>query len=137
LARAAGLGDSPDSALAFGNSALALLGADEKHPLLADALRWQGSVLRDRGQPSAARPLYERSLEVATEIGYTAGRAHAMNCLGTLAQRRGELAEAATLYAAALVEAEGCGETRLMGMVQQNLGIVADSRGNPASALAH
>jgi hypothetical protein len=61
LARAAGLGDSPDSTLEFGQTAIVLLGADEKNPLLADALRWQGSVLRDRGEPFAARPLYERS----------------------------------------------------------------------------
>src|SRR5690242_20341285 len=70
LARAAGLGDSPDSALAFGQTAITLLGADDKNPLLADALRWQGSVLRDRGEPSAARPLYERSLRIATAIDY-------------------------------------------------------------------
>jgi tetratricopeptide (TPR) repeat protein len=137
LARAAGVGDSPDAALAFGQDALALLGADERNPLLADVLRWQGSVLRDRGDPSAARPLYERSLQIATTIEYGSGRAHAINCLATLAQRRGALDEATTLYLGSLAEAERCGDTQLMGMLEQNLGIIADIRGNPASALAH
>src|ERR1051325_1478493 len=79
LARAAGLGDSPDSALAMTQDALDMLGGDHKNPLYADVLRWQGSVLRDRGELSAARPLYERSLVVSTSLDYVAGRAHALN----------------------------------------------------------
>jgi tetratricopeptide (TPR) repeat protein len=103
----------------------------------ARRLAWQGSVLRDLGEPSAARPLYERSLQITTAINYESGRAHALNCLGTLAQRRGELDEATRFYFAALRDALHSGEPRLVGMVEQNLGIVAGIRGNPASALAH
>jgi tetratricopeptide (TPR) repeat protein len=137
LARAAGLGDSPDAALQGHRSALALLGSDEATPLLADVLRWQGSVLRDRGRTSDAEPLYEQSLTVARAISYEAGHAHALNCLAGLAQRRGDINRSANLLSAALDIAGRCGETQLAGMIQQNLGIIADIRGNPAASLAH
>lgn len=137
LARAAGLGDSPDDALDWHREALSLLGADEPTPLMADVLRWQGSVLRDRGRTSEAEPLYHESLRIATELGYEEGRAHALNCLASLAQRRGDLIATANYLTDALALADHCGETRLVGMIQQNLGITADIRGNPAAALAH
>jgi len=135
LARAAGL--LPDEALAWHREALSLLGTDEETSLLADVLRWQGTVLRDRGETSQAEPLYERSLRIATTLGYDAGRAHALNCLAILAQRRGDLSGATRMYTAAMDLAERCDEARLVGMVQQNLGIVADIRGNAPAALAH
>ena len=114
LARAAGLGDSPDAALAWHREALDLLGTDEPSPLLADVLRWQGSVLRDRGQTSAAQPLYEQSLAIAIELEYDSGHAHALNCLA-LAQRRGDIAGAASYFGDALSIAERAGERRLLG----------------------
>src|SRR6185503_3269425 len=137
LARAAGYGDSPDAALQLGREAISLLTGDDESPLLADVLRWQGSVMRERGQTSAAEPLYRRSLDVAERLDYDAGRAHALNALGSLAQRRGDLTAAGKLISEALVLATRCGETRLVGMLQQNLGIIADIRGNRASALAY
>jgi tetratricopeptide (TPR) repeat protein len=137
LARAAGLGDSPDEALRWHNDAIALLGSDEETPLLADVLRWQATVLRERGRTSDAEPLYRRSLEISTRLGYEAGRAHAINYLGSLALRRGDIITAAEMATEALTIADQCGETRLVGMLQQNLGIIADIRGNPAAALAH
>lgn len=137
LARAAGLGDLPDAAIEWHREALELLGSDEPTPLFADVLRWQGSVLRDRGQTSAAEPLYEQSLQVAVDLRYDSGHAHALNCLGSLAQRRGDIAAAASYFGDALLLAERCGERRLVGMLQQNLGVIADIRGNPIAALAH
>jgi tetratricopeptide (TPR) repeat protein len=137
LARAAGLGDSPDAALEWHREALSLLGDDEITPLLADVLRWQGSVLRDRGRTSDAEPLYQRSLDISIRLDYESGHAHALNCLGSLAQRRGDIIAAANLLTTALALADNCGETRLVGMIQQNLGILADIRGNPAAAEAH
>src|SRR4051812_26294432 len=136
LARAAGVGESPDDALALNEEALALLG-HEATPLLCDILRWQGSVLRDRGQTSAAEPLYLRSLEVARSIRYALGRANALNCLGSLAQRRGDITAAANFFSDALTIAERVGDERLIGMLQQNLGVIADIRGNPMGALGH
>ena len=137
LARAAGYGDSPDAALQLGREAISMLTDDEETPLLADVLRWQGSVMRERGQTSAAEPFYRRSLDVAEHLGYDAGRAHALNSLASLAQRRGDLASAANLISSALALAVRCGEMRLVGMLQQNLGILADIRGDRAAALAY
>jgi tetratricopeptide (TPR) repeat protein len=137
LARAAGLGDAPDDALQLHRDAVSILGTDKATPLLADVLRWQATVLRDRGRTSDAEPLYQKSLDVATELGYDAGRAHATNDLASLALRRGDVTGAANLMTDALEIADRCGETRLVGMLQQNLGIAADIRGNPAAAIAH
>jgi tetratricopeptide (TPR) repeat protein len=137
LAQAAGLGNSPDDALRLGDQALEYLGASGETPLLADALRWQGSLLRDCGRTSEAEPLYHRSLAVSKRIGYQPGVAHSLNCLGSLAQRRGDISGAASLVTEALGVADRCGDRRLLGMLQQNLGMFADIRGNPAAAIAH
>ena len=137
LARAAGLGDCPDDAIKWNREALSLLGTSGDTPLLVDVLRWQGSVLRDRGRTSEAEPLYRRSLEIAEQIGYDAGVAHALNCFASLAQRRGNITTSANLISDALTAANRCGDRRLVGMLQQNLGLVADIRGNPAAAQAH
>jgi tetratricopeptide (TPR) repeat protein len=137
LARAAGLGDSPDDALQLHRDALTLVGTDEASPFVADVLRWQATVLRDRGRTSEAEPLYTRSLELSIKLGYDAGHAHALNFLGSLAARRGDVTRAANMMTDALELAERCREKRLVGMIQQNLGILADMRGNPAAAMAH
>jgi tetratricopeptide (TPR) repeat protein len=100
-------------------------------------LRWQATVLRERGRTSEAEPLYKRSLAISIRLGYKAGEANATNYLSSLALRRGDLIGAANLMTDALTMAESAGERRLVGMIQQNLGIVADIRGNPAAALAH
>ena len=137
LARAAGLGDSPDDAVRWNSDALSLLGATQPTTLVADVLRWQGTVLRDRGHAVEARPLYQRSLTLARELNYEPGIAHALNCLGILALNAGDLSTAGDRSREALTVTESCGERRLVGMIQQNLGVMADIRGNPASALAH
>ncbi|MGH7619379.1 MAG: tetratricopeptide repeat protein [Gemmatimonadaceae bacterium] len=137
LARAAGFGDSPDEALQWHREAQAFLESDDETPLLADVLRWQAVVLRDRGRTSEAEPLFARSLAVATRIRYESGRAHALNQISSLALRRGDLVSATNTLSDALTLAARAGESRLVGMIQQNLGIVADIRGNPAAAIAH
>lgn len=136
LARSAGYGDAPDVALQRHRDALALLD-DEPTPLHADVLRWQGTVHRDRGRTSDAEPLYRRSLEIASELGYDAGVAHALNCLAGLAQRRGDLAAAGTMLTDAHLIADRVGDRRLVTMVQANLGILSDIRGNTIAAIAH
>lgn len=137
VARAAGYGDSAEEVLKAGIDAVALLTGEEESPLLADLLRWQGSVLRDRGRTSEAQPLYERSLAVADRLHYEVGRAHALNCLGGIAQRRGDLHAAFEYFTEALKLSTESGEDRLTAMIQQNLAIVADIRGEPEVALAH
>lgn len=138
LAMAAGYGSaSEDIVLRSDPASLALLGADEDTPLLADVLRWQGSVLRDRGQTTEAEDLYRRSLELSNKLSFEAGQAHALNCLGTIAQRRGDLTAANQFFHDAQRIAEGCGEGRLAGMIQQNRGVVADIAGDADTAFEH
>ncbi len=104
---------------------------------MADVLRWKGSILRDRGNHSAASDLYAQSLAVADSIAYRGGRAHALNCLGTIAQFRGDLNAAERWYGEAARLAHRLSDRRLSGMVQQNLGLVADMQGRSDEALAH
>lgn len=138
LAMAAARGTSEkELVLRSDSEGLMLLGVPEECALLADVLRWQGSVLRDRGQTEEAEALYNRSLRVAQACDYLAGQSHAVNCLGALAQRRGELHRAGQLFKAAYRMAEGCGDMALAGMIQQNRGIVADIAGDTEAALAH
>ena len=134
-ARAAERRDAPDDALARYDEALKLLEGLEPAELLADALRWKGTVHRERGETEEARVLYARSAAIADTLGYRAGKAHALNCLAAVAQRRGDMAEAERLYRlAALVGAEA-GDQRLLDMIQQNLGILANIRGDLDEAL--
>ena len=137
LARAAGYGESPETALESIRDAFVLLGGDSDAPIAADLLRWQGSIICERGQTAAAEPLYRRSLEIARRVEYHAGTAHALNCLAAIAQRRGNITDASNLVSDALALAEQCGDRRLIGIVQQNLGMFADIRGNSAAALGH
>jgi tetratricopeptide (TPR) repeat protein len=136
LARATGYGDAPDIALQRSRDALALLD-EELTSLHADVLRWQGTVLRDRGRTSEAEPLYRRSLQIASELRYDAGVAHALNCLAGLAQRRGDLRTATKMLTHAHVLADRVGDQMLMTMIQSNLGIISDIRGNTVAAIAH
>jgi tetratricopeptide (TPR) repeat protein len=133
-ARAAERGDAPEEALACYDEALELLG-DRQLEVLADVLRWKGTVLRERGETAAACALYERSAEVADALSYTAGKAHALNCLAIIAQRRGELEESERLYEQAAQLGMAADDQRLLGMIQQNLGIIANIRGNLDVAL--
>jgi tetratricopeptide (TPR) repeat protein len=138
LAMAAARGSS-EAELVLGSDpeALLLLGVDDESPLLADVLRWQGSILRDRGQTEEAESLYQRSLRAAQHHDYLAGQSHAVNCLGVIAQRRGHLKRAGQLFVTAQRMAEGCGDRTLAGMIQQNRGVIADIAGDCEEALAH
>ena len=138
LATAAGRGAvARDLVLGSDPESLALLGVAEESTLQADVLRWQGSVLRERGQTAEAEQRYTRSLKLAQDLDYLAGQAHAVNLLAAIAQRRGELQRAGQLFQAAQRMAEGCGDRQLGGMIRQNRGIVSDICGDFDAALAH
>src|SRR5256885_1214923 len=77
-ARATGFGPWPETAVKRAQEALSLLATEQPTALLADTLRWEGTVWRDRGRTSEAEPLYRRSLQVSIELGYDTGIAHAM-----------------------------------------------------------
>jgi tetratricopeptide (TPR) repeat protein len=124
-------------ALQHHRDALALLDDDVQTPLHADVLRWQGTVLRDRGRTSDAESLYRESLEIASALGYELGVAHALNCLAGLAQRRGDLNTAGRLLTDAHILADRCGDRHLVTMIQSNLGVISDIRGNTIAAIAH
>jgi tetratricopeptide (TPR) repeat protein len=130
-------GADPDRAIESCDHALALLLPVGPSDALADVLRWKGSILRDRGNHTAASDLYSQSLAVADSIGYRGGRAHAMNCLGTIAQLRGDTAAAERWYGEAARLAHRLGDRRLSGMVQQNLGVIAEVQQRTDEAVAH
>ncbi len=127
---------TPREALGWYDRALASLDPAGTDALCADLLRWKGTVHRECGETAEAEALYRHSKEVAGAIGYSAGEAHALNCLAAIAQRRGDLSLAESFYDDAALIALAAGEMRLSGMIQQNLGILANIRGDWDGALA-
>ena len=116
------LGDAT-RALQLYDDALSLLEDETDLPLLADALRWKGTLHREQGETELAHHCYKQSLVHAEECGSLNCRAHAYNCLAIVAQRRGSLTESERLYAQASELAAKAGDVRLLGMIEQNLGV--------------
>jgi len=135
-ARSAELLGASNEALGWYDRALASLEGQGPSEVLADVLRWKGSVHRECGDTTEAERLYARSADIAAVIGYALGQAHVANCRAVIAQRRGALAEAAQRYSEAAVLASRAGDTRLVTMTQRNLGIIATIRGDHEEALA-
>jgi tetratricopeptide (TPR) repeat protein len=98
--------------------------------MLADALRWKGTLHREQGETEVAYSCYKQSLVHAETCGSLNCRAHAYNCLAIIAQRRGNLTESEKLYAEASALAAKAGDVRLLGMIEQNLGVLLNMRGN-------
>jgi len=121
-------------ALGLFDDALSALGEGSGDPLVADVLRWKGTLLRERGETEAAFRCYSKSLDKARLSGSVRAEAHALNCLAIISQRRGENKDAERLYAEAASLAEKVGDTRLLGMIQQNRGVLANMRGDFAAA---
>ena len=123
-------------ALGLYDDVIAQFGEADADPLLADALRWKGTVLRERGETESAHRCYVRSLISAERCDSIGRQAHALNCLAIVAQRRGESRDTDALYAKAADLASRANESRLLGMIEQNRGVLADMRGDLADAEA-
>jgi len=127
---------APAEALGWYDRALATL-TGEWSEMLVDVLRWKGTAHRDCGDTAEAERLYERSAEIAGEIGYRAGQAHVTNCRAIIVHRRGDLIAAQQLYLEARELARCADDARLMAMTERNLGSLAAVRGFPDKALSH
>jgi len=118
------------------DDALSLLADETDLPLLADALRWKGTVHREQGETEVAYRCYKQSLVHAEACGSLNARGAAYNCLAIVAQRRGNLSESEQLYAQASELASKAGDVRLLSMIEQNLGVLLNMRGNHVAAEA-
>jgi tetratricopeptide (TPR) repeat protein len=118
------------------DDALSLLADETDLPLLADALRWKGTVHREQGETELAHRCYKQSLAHAEACGSLNATAAGYNCLAIIAQRRGNLTESEQLYAQASELAAKAGDVRLLSMIEQNLGVLLNMRGNLAAAEA-
>ena len=136
LAREAEQRGDATRSLQLYDDALTLLGDERDLQLLADALRWKGTLHREQGDTEAAYRCYRQSLIYAETCGSVDGRAHVHNCLAIVAQRRGNLAESEGLYAKAFELASKAGDVRLLGMIEQNRGVLLNMRGNHVAAEA-
>ncbi|HJQ53723.1 MAG TPA: tetratricopeptide repeat protein [Gemmatimonadaceae bacterium] len=128
-------GDVP-KALGLYDDAIEALEREQDLALLADALRWKGTVHREQGETEVAYRCYAQSLIHAEKCGSPGSRAHALNCLAIIAQRRGKLAESEKLYTEAGDFANRAGDVRLLGMIEQNRGVLLNMRGNFVAAEA-
>src|SRR3982074_2950371 len=81
-------------ALGLYDDALSALGEGSADPLVANVLRWKGTLLRERGETEAAFRCYSKSLDKARVCGSIGAEAHALNCRAIVHQRRGENKEA-------------------------------------------
>jgi tetratricopeptide (TPR) repeat protein len=96
-------GDTAKS-LGLYDDAIEALEREQDIALLADALRWKGTLHREQGETEAAYRCYTQSLINAEKCGSVSCRAHGFNCLAIVAQRRGNLPESEKLY----LQAEMC-----------------------------
>jgi len=133
-ARAADRDGDTEKSLALFDGAIGLLQRPADVALLADALRWKGTVYREVGETEAAYQCYTKSLAYAERIGAVAAKAHAFNCLAIVAQRRGELRDAGIHYAHAAQLAAEANDSRLLGMIEQNRGVLMNTTANFAAA---
>src|ERR1700694_5271540 len=128
-------GDAVRSARLY-DDALALLAEETDLPLLADTLRWKGTLHREQGETELAYRCYKQSLVHAENCGSLNAQAAGYNCLAIIAQRRGNLTESERLYAQASELAAKAGDVRLLSMIEQNLGVLLNMRGNLVAAEA-
>jgi tetratricopeptide (TPR) repeat protein len=126
-------GDTAKS-LGLYDDAIALLDDERDLSLLADALRWKGTLHREQGEAEAAYRCYKLSLNYAVRCGSVSSKAHCYNCMAIVAQRRGNLTECERLYMHASGLASKAGDVRLLGMIEQNRGVLMNIRGNFAAA---
>ena len=84
--------------LGFYDDAIEMLEREQDLVLLADALRWKGTLHREQGETEAAYRCYTQSLIHAEKCGSIRCKAHGFNCLAIIAQRRGNLTESEKLY---------------------------------------
>lgn len=118
------------------DDAIEALDREQDIALLADTLRWKGTLHREQGETEAAYRCYTQSLIHAENCGSIGCKAHGFNCLAIIAQRRGNFAESEKLYTQAADFAGKAGDIRLLGMIEQNRGVLFNMRGNFVAAEA-
>jgi tetratricopeptide (TPR) repeat protein len=134
LARASEERGDTARSLALYDQAIEILKDESDLELLADALRWKGTLHREQGETGAAHRAYKESLRYAVRCGSVSSKAHCYNCLAIVAQRRGDLKECERLYMHAADLASKAGDMRLLGIVEHNRGVLMNMRGKYAAA---
>ncbi len=127
-----------DTARSLGlyEAAIEVLDDESDLALLAEALRWKGTLHREQGETEAAYSCYKKSLSYAVRCGSVSSKAHCYNCLAIVAQRRGNLNECERLYMHAANLASKAGDIRLLGIVEHNRGVLMNTQGKLAAAEA-
>jgi len=114
--------------------AIGCLGDEKDLALLADALRWKGTLHREQGDTETAYRCYKQSLTYAVRCGSVSCKAHCYNCLAIVAQRRGNLNECERLYKHAADLASKAGDIILLGIIEHNRGVLMNMRGKLTAA---
>jgi len=135
-AREAERGGDTARSLGLYDDAIEALEREQDMALLADTLRWKGTLHREQGETEAAYRCYTQSLIHAEKCGSISCKAHGFNCLAIVAQRRGNFVESEKLYTQAAEFAGKAGDVRLLGMIEQNRGVLFNMRGNFVAAEA-
>ncbi|KPM33199.1 Multi-sensor signal transduction histidine kinase [Croceitalea dokdonensis DOKDO 023] len=106
----------------------------EKDSVYVDALLSLGSAYRFKNQDSL-RQLSEKSLQLSTQINYTAGRIKALNLLGGHSSDDGNSTTAISFFKQALKLAEKHDKSKIQVSILNNLGSEYSYQGNYARAL--
>jgi predicted ATPase/class 3 adenylate cyclase/Tfp pilus assembly protein PilF len=113
---------------------LALPGAEARTAVRLKALHRAGLLAHRQGEVEAARSLFKESLEIARELGDSAGIAAAVSSLGRLALTQGVYAEAQILFEESLALSRESGDKRGIAAALNELGRLAQSQGDDVSA---
>ena len=116
--------------------AVSLAEASGDNERLAAASGALGNARLFQRDARAARPLLERSLDIATRHGFTAVAAASANNLGNLAWIEGRTAEAVDRFRQAASAAEHTGDRTLLAVAQTNLARGLLGLGIPGEAVA-
>lgn len=125
----------PDSALKYGNLAVALAKKLNYPKAIAQTLNDRGIIYNDLSDYNLALADYSASLEIRKKLNDSLGVAAAYNKIGIVYQKQGAYAKAIESQLQALRLFEALNKTAYVALVQNNVAILHSNLGNLDKAL--
>ncbi len=110
---------------------------DERSPVGAEALAYEGLALSHLDDEEGARAALEKGVQVAREVGDKRIEGLALTCLGLVLQRGDAIDAAQKAYHEAIAVAQTAGDANMMGTAQLNLAVLLKVKGDIARAIEH
>ncbi len=126
-----------DSASQYGALTLQWVASIDDPVAEASYIERYAKVLRNTGRADEALELYQRSLDIYTQLADTNSMAYVENSIGISYKKMGHYAEALDHYRKALNIRQQLNQQRQIAMVTNNIGNVLRYQGELDSALSH